>query len=186
MPVLHSAVIRVASLEVLCEHTAPNAAANYSDLTLKVLKRVPSESNGGGDLDGKKKTFIVQGVTYNFTGLRDLVFVCVADEASGRILPFSFLNEVLDSHQKQFRGTLFRSFVEVPSHNSLCLPCCQLQAMILAALRCVTIRVSACCSARKWANTRQSARSTTLALRAPRATDAVRPRRLLLQTPRLD
>lgn len=42
--------------------------------------------------------------TFNFTGLRELKFLCVADEAAGRILPFSFLNEVIDAFSKMFRG----------------------------------------------------------------------------------
>jgi hypothetical protein len=98
MPVLYTFVSR--GLEVLTDCTLPNHEANFQEISLKILKK----SNAGPmDLDGKKLTYIYEGHTFNFIGVKTLIFLCVADEAAGRILPFNFLNEISESFGKNYK-----------------------------------------------------------------------------------
>jgi len=98
MPVLYSYVAR--GQDVLVDCTLPNHEANFLEISLKILKK----SNAGpADLDQKKLTYIYEGHTFNYIGVGRFIFLCVADEAAGRILPFSFLNEVSEAFVKAFR-----------------------------------------------------------------------------------
>jgi hypothetical protein len=99
MPVLYTFVSRGLDTP-LADCTLPNHEANFQEIALKILKK----SNAGpSDLDGKKLTYIYEGHTFNFIGVKNLIFLCVADEAAGRILPFSFLTEISEAFAKSFK-----------------------------------------------------------------------------------
>ncbi|KAL8166722.1 hypothetical protein V2J09_008221 [Rumex salicifolius] len=81
---------------VLAEHTS--YSGNFSTIAVQCLQKLPRSSN--------KYTYSCDGHTFNFLLDSGFVFLVVADEASGRSLPFVFLERVKDDFKQQYGASI--------------------------------------------------------------------------------
>ncbi|KAL9267523.1 Vesicle-associated membrane protein 727-like protein [Drosera capensis] len=81
---------------VLAEHTS--YSGNFSTIAVQCLQRLPSNST--------KYTYSCDGHTFNFLVDSGFVFLAVADEASGRSLPFVFLERVKDDFKQRYAASI--------------------------------------------------------------------------------
>lgn len=77
---------------VLAEHTS--FSGNFSTIAVQCLQRLPPNSN--------KFTYSCDGYTLNFLADRGFVFLVVANEATGRSVPFVFLERIRDDFMKRY------------------------------------------------------------------------------------
>ncbi|KAG9459011.1 hypothetical protein H6P81_003519 [Aristolochia fimbriata] len=77
---------------VLAEHTS--FAGNFSTIAVQCLQKLPSDSN--------KFTYSCDGHTFNFLVENGFVFLVVADEATGRSVPFVFLERIKEDFMKRY------------------------------------------------------------------------------------
>ncbi|XP_068662067.1 vesicle-associated membrane protein 727-like [Aristolochia californica] len=77
---------------VLAEHTS--FSGNFSTIAVQCLQKLPSDSN--------KFTYSCDGHTFNFLVDNGFVFLVVADEATGRSVPFVFLERVKEDFMKSY------------------------------------------------------------------------------------
>ncbi|CAA7404409.1 unnamed protein product [Spirodela intermedia] len=81
---------------VLAEHTS--FSGNFSTLAVQCLQRLPSNSN--------KFTYSCDGHTFNFLVDSGFVFLVVADESTGRSVPFVFLERVKDDFMQCYGASI--------------------------------------------------------------------------------
>ncbi|KAH7536926.1 hypothetical protein FEM48_Zijuj03G0038100 [Ziziphus jujuba var. spinosa] len=77
---------------VLAEHTS--FSGNFSTIAVQCLQKLPSNSN--------KYTYSCDGYTFNFLIDNGFVFLVVADESTGRSVPFVFLERVKDDFKQRY------------------------------------------------------------------------------------
>ncbi|KAI3864984.1 hypothetical protein MKW92_008025 [Papaver armeniacum] len=81
---------------VLAEHTS--FSGNFSTIAVQCLQKLPTNSN--------KHTYSCDGHTFNFLNDNGLVFLVVADEATGRSIPFVFLERVKDDFKQRYAAII--------------------------------------------------------------------------------
>ncbi|KAI9157752.1 hypothetical protein LWI28_027379 [Acer negundo] len=81
---------------VLAEHTS--YSGNFSTIAVQCLQRLPSNSS--------KYTFSCDGHTFNFLLDSGFVFLVVADESTGRSVPFVFLERVKDDFKQRYGASI--------------------------------------------------------------------------------
>ncbi|WCJ19103.1 vesicle-associated membrane protein 727 [Euphorbia peplus] len=81
---------------VLAEHTP--YSGNFSTVAVQCLQKLPSNSS--------KYTYSCDGHTFNFLIDSGFVFLAVADESSGRSLPFVFLDRVKDDFKQRYGSSI--------------------------------------------------------------------------------
>lgn len=81
---------------VLAEHTS--YSGNFSTIAVQCLQKLPSNSN--------KFTYSCDGHTFNFLVDNGFVFLIVANEASGRSIPFVFLERVKDDFMQRYGASI--------------------------------------------------------------------------------
>lgn len=81
---------------VLAEHTP--YSGNFSTIAVQCLQKLPSGSS--------KYTYSCDGHTFNFLIDTGFVFLVVADESTGRSVPFVFLERVKDDFKKQYGASI--------------------------------------------------------------------------------
>uniref|UniRef100_A0A1D1ZKI5 Vesicle-associated membrane protein 727 n=1 Tax=Anthurium amnicola TaxID=1678845 RepID=A0A1D1ZKI5_9ARAE len=81
---------------VLAEHTS--FSGNFSTIAVQCLQKLPSNSN--------KFTYSCDGHTFNFLVDGGFVFLVVADEATGRSVPFVFLERVKDDFMQRYGASI--------------------------------------------------------------------------------
>jgi vesicle-associated membrane protein 72 len=81
---------------VLAEHTS--YTGNFSTIAVQCLQKLPSNST--------KYTYSCDGHTFNFLLDSGFVFLVVADESSGRTLPFVFLERVKDDFKQRYGASI--------------------------------------------------------------------------------
>lgn len=81
---------------VLAEHTP--YSGNFSTIAVQCLQKLPSNSN--------KYTYSCDGYTFNFLIDSGFVFLVVADELTGRAVPFVFLERVKDEFRKRYGASI--------------------------------------------------------------------------------
>uniref|UniRef100_A0A0C9RNS7 TSA: Wollemia nobilis Ref_Wollemi_Transcript_7705_1165 transcribed RNA sequence n=1 Tax=Wollemia nobilis TaxID=56998 RepID=A0A0C9RNS7_9CONI len=79
---------------VLAEHTS--FSGNFSTIAIQCLQKLPSNSN--------KFTYTCDGHTFNYLVEEGFVFLVVADEATGRQMPFLFLERVKEDFKRRYGG----------------------------------------------------------------------------------
>uniref|UniRef100_A0A0D6R2N3 V-SNARE coiled-coil homology domain-containing protein n=1 Tax=Araucaria cunninghamii TaxID=56994 RepID=A0A0D6R2N3_ARACU len=79
---------------VLAEHTS--FSGNFSTIAIQCLQKLPSNSN--------KFTYTCDGHTFNYLVEDGFVFLVVADEATGRQMPFLFLERVKEDFKRRYGG----------------------------------------------------------------------------------
>eukprot|EP00262_Sarcandra_glabra_P018372 TRINITY_DN655_c0_g2_i1.p1 TRINITY_DN655_c0_g2~~TRINITY_DN655_c0_g2_i1.p1 ORF type:complete len:238 (-),score=49.81 TRINITY_DN655_c0_g2_i1:283-996(-) len=77
---------------VLAEHTP--FSGNFSTIAVQCLQKLPSNSS--------KFTYSCDGHTFNYLVDSGFVFLVVADEATGRSVPFVFLERVKDDFKQRY------------------------------------------------------------------------------------
>ncbi|XP_039117193.1 vesicle-associated membrane protein 727 [Dioscorea cayenensis subsp. rotundata] len=81
---------------VLAEHTP--YSGNFSTIAIQTLQKLPANS--------KKFTFSCDGHTFNYLVDKGFVFLVVADEVSGRSVPFVFLERVRDDFMQRYGASI--------------------------------------------------------------------------------
>lgn len=81
---------------VLAEHTP--YSGNFSTIAVQCLQKLPSNSS--------KYTYSCDGHTFNFLLDSGFVFLVVADEPTGRSVPFVFLERVKDDFKKRYSSSI--------------------------------------------------------------------------------
>ncbi|KAJ4836859.1 hypothetical protein Tsubulata_030739 [Turnera subulata] len=81
---------------VLAEYTP--YTGNFSTIAVQCLQKLPSNSS--------KYTYSGDGHTFNFLIDSGFVFLVVADESSGRGLPFVFLERVKDDFKQRYAASI--------------------------------------------------------------------------------
>ncbi|GAB2276896.1 hypothetical protein Dimus_011607 [Dionaea muscipula] len=81
---------------VLAEHTS--YSGNFSTIAVQCLQKLPANSS--------KYTYSCDGHTFNFLVDNGFVFLVVADEASGRSLPFVFLERVKEDFKQRYAASI--------------------------------------------------------------------------------
>ncbi|XP_016457065.2 vesicle-associated membrane protein 727 [Nicotiana tabacum] len=81
---------------VLAEHTP--YSGNFSTIAVQCLQKLPSNSS--------KYTYSCDGHTFNFLIDSGFVFLVVADESTGRSVPFVFLERVKDDFKKRYGSSI--------------------------------------------------------------------------------
>ncbi|KAK2634273.1 hypothetical protein Ddye_029065 [Dipteronia dyeriana] len=81
---------------VLAEHTS--YSGNFSTIAVQCLQRLPSNSS--------KYTYSCDGHTFNFLLDSGFVFLVVADESTGRSVPFVFLERVKDDFKQRYGASI--------------------------------------------------------------------------------
>ncbi|XP_060184727.1 vesicle-associated membrane protein 727 [Lycium barbarum] len=81
---------------VLAEHTP--YSGNFSTIAVQCLQKLPSNSS--------KYTYSCDGHTFNFLIDSGFVFLVVADEPTGRSVPFVFLERVKDDFKKRYSSSI--------------------------------------------------------------------------------
>ncbi|KDP43378.1 hypothetical protein JCGZ_26478 [Jatropha curcas] len=81
---------------VLAEHTP--YSGNFSTIAVQCLQKLPSNSS--------KYTYSCDGYTFNFLIDGGFVFLVVADEATGRSVPFVFLERVKDDFKQRYGASI--------------------------------------------------------------------------------
>ncbi|CAN4126404.1 unnamed protein product [Withania somnifera] len=81
---------------VLAEHTP--YSGNFSTIAVQCLQKLPSNSS--------KYTYSCDGHTFNFLLESGFVFLVVADEPTGRSVPFVFLERVRDDFKKRYGSSI--------------------------------------------------------------------------------
>lgn len=89
MPLIYSFVAR--GTAVLAEAIQPNYEGNFHSVAIQLLERCPTDTN--------QFVYPVQGHTFNFIVEDGFTFLVVADQASGRELPYGYL----DTLKEEFR-----------------------------------------------------------------------------------
>lgn len=84
---------------VLAEHTS--YSGNFSTIAVQCLQKLPSNSS--------KYTYSFDGHTFNYLLDNGFVFLVVADESSGRGLPFVFLERVKDDFKQHYGESINNS-----------------------------------------------------------------------------
>lgn len=79
---------------VLAEHTS--FSGNFSTIAVQCLQKLQSNSS--------KYTYSCDGYTFNFLIDNAFVFLVVADESTGRSVPFVFLERVKDDFRQRYGG----------------------------------------------------------------------------------
>mmetsp|Transcript_29883 Transcript_29883/g.57412 ORF Transcript_29883/g.57412 Transcript_29883/m.57412 type:complete len:222 (-) Transcript_29883:364-1029(-) len=86
---------------ILVEYTA--FSGNFATLAIQCLQKCPQANNS-------KFTYTCDRHTFNFLVADGFTFLCVAEEAAGRQLPFAFLNRIRDDfvakHAPEAAGAL--------------------------------------------------------------------------------
>lgn len=81
---------------VLAEHTP--YSGNFSTIAVQCLQKLPSGSS--------KYTYSCDGHTFNFLIDTGFVFLVVADESTGRSVPFVFLERVKDDFKQRYGASI--------------------------------------------------------------------------------
>ncbi|KAF7811524.1 vesicle-associated membrane protein 727 [Senna tora] len=81
---------------VLAEHTS--YSGNFSTIAVQCLQKLPSNSS--------KYTYSCDGHTFNFLIDNGFVFLVVADESTGRSVPFVFLERVKDDFKQRYGASI--------------------------------------------------------------------------------
>ncbi|KAK4359909.1 hypothetical protein RND71_022138 [Anisodus tanguticus] len=81
---------------VQAEHTP--YSGNFSTIAVQCLQKLPSNSS--------KYTYSCDGHTFNFLIDSGFVFLVVADEPTGRSVPFVFLERVKDDFKKRYGSSI--------------------------------------------------------------------------------
>ncbi|XP_050210862.1 vesicle-associated membrane protein 727 [Mercurialis annua] len=81
---------------VLAEHTS--YSGNFSTIAVQCLQKLPSNSS--------KYTYSCDGHTFNFLIDSGFVFLVVADESTGRSVPFVFLERVKDDFKQRYGSSI--------------------------------------------------------------------------------
>ncbi|XP_015058281.1 vesicle-associated membrane protein 727 [Solanum pennellii] len=81
---------------VLAEHTP--YSGNFSTIAVQCLQKLPSNSS--------KYTYSCDSHTFNFLLDSGFVFLVVADEPTGRSVPFVFLERVKDDFKKRYGSSI--------------------------------------------------------------------------------
>ncbi|KAL8145982.1 vesicle-associated membrane protein 727 [Apium graveolens] len=81
---------------VLAEHTP--YSGNFSTIAVQCLQKLPSGSS--------KYTYSCDGHTFNFLLDTGFVFLVVADESTGRSVPFVFLERVKDDFKQRYGASI--------------------------------------------------------------------------------
>ncbi|CAA2935057.1 vesicle-associated membrane 727 [Olea europaea subsp. europaea] len=81
---------------VLAEHTP--YSGNFSTIAVQCLQKLPSNSS--------KYTYSCDGHTFNFLIDSGFVFLAVADESMGRVIPFVFLERVKDDFKQRYGDSI--------------------------------------------------------------------------------
>ncbi|PON70302.1 Synaptobrevin [Trema orientale] len=81
---------------VLAEHTS--FSGNFSTIAVQCLQKLPSNSS--------KYTYSCDGYTFNFLIEDAFVFLVVADESTGRSVPFVFLERVKDDFRQRYGASI--------------------------------------------------------------------------------
>ncbi|KAJ8526356.1 hypothetical protein K7X08_028833 [Anisodus acutangulus] len=81
---------------VLAEHTP--YSGNFSTIAVQCLQKLPSNSS--------KYTYSCDGHTFNFLIDGGFVFLVVADEPTGRSVPYVFLERVKDDFKKRYGSSI--------------------------------------------------------------------------------
>ncbi|KAM7268689.1 hypothetical protein ACFE04_010855 [Oxalis oulophora] len=85
---------------VLAEHTS--YSGNFSTIAVQCLQKLPSNSSSSSS----KYTYSCDGHTFNYLIDNGFVFLVVADESSGRSLPFVFLERVKDDFKLRYGASI--------------------------------------------------------------------------------
>lgn len=81
---------------VLAEHTS--FSGNFSTIAVQCLQKLQSNSS--------KYTYSCDGYTFNFLIDNAFVFLVVADESTGRSVPFVFLERVKDDFRQRYGASI--------------------------------------------------------------------------------
>ncbi|CAI9774810.1 unnamed protein product [Fraxinus pennsylvanica] len=81
---------------VLADHTS--YSGNFSTIAVQCLQKLPSNSC--------KYTNSCDGHTFNFLFDSGFVFLAVADESMGRVIPFVFLERVKDDFKQRYGDSI--------------------------------------------------------------------------------
>mmetsp|Transcript_109348 Transcript_109348/g.316057 ORF Transcript_109348/g.316057 Transcript_109348/m.316057 type:complete len:228 (-) Transcript_109348:18-701(-) len=80
---------------VLCEYDASTAGDDLTEVSRKVLSKIPRT--------GSIRSYMYGGHTFNYLVEKDLLFLCIAVDSAGRELVFQFLEEFRESFDKHSR-----------------------------------------------------------------------------------
>jgi len=97
MPLIYCLVARGSAIISECAH--PHITGNFVDVCKRVFRKVRSKKHA------KKITYMKEGHTFNFLVRNDTTFMCMCDEAYGRNMPFTFLNDIADQFFKKYASS---------------------------------------------------------------------------------
>lgn len=100
MPIIYTLIARYPGV-VMVENTNPLHTGNFGEIAQKILTNIPQTQWQ----DSKKVTFVFEGHTFNFRSSGGLMFMCMCAEADGRVRPFTFLKDVVDTYFLMFSGS---------------------------------------------------------------------------------
>mmetsp|Transcript_16369 Transcript_16369/g.46806 ORF Transcript_16369/g.46806 Transcript_16369/m.46806 type:complete len:228 (+) Transcript_16369:120-803(+) len=80
---------------VLCEYDASTAGDDLTEVSRKVLSKIPRT--------GSIRSYMYGGHTFNYLVEKDLLFLCIAVDSAGRELVFQFLEEFRSSFDQHSR-----------------------------------------------------------------------------------
>ena len=81
---------------VLAEKLLSNHQGNFAEIARRILPRAMKFANHS------KTTYIAKGFSFNILVRNQLIYLCMANEASGRRMPFLFLDKVVDHFQQRY------------------------------------------------------------------------------------
>eukprot|EP01117_Protostelium_nocturnum_P006487 TRINITY_DN2338_c0_g1_i4.p1 TRINITY_DN2338_c0_g1~~TRINITY_DN2338_c0_g1_i4.p1 ORF type:complete len:222 (-),score=58.71 TRINITY_DN2338_c0_g1_i4:137-802(-) len=90
MPIIYSVVAR--GTVVLSEYSS--AAGNFAQVAKRILEKIPSSPDS-------KMSYVYERHIFHYCVYDQITYLCMADEAFGRRVPFAFLEEV----RKRFKAT---------------------------------------------------------------------------------
>lgn len=87
MPIIYAIVAR--ATVVLAEHAT--LTGNFASVALQILQKIPSQENS-------QLTLVYDRYLFHYICKDGIIFMCMADDAFGRRIPFAFLQDI----QKRF------------------------------------------------------------------------------------
>ncbi|RKP25363.1 synaptobrevin, partial [Syncephalis pseudoplumigaleata] len=82
MSIIYALVARSAT--ILAEHTSSNG--NFPTVTQHILEKIPEEDS--------KLTYVYDRYLFHYISQNGIVYMCMADDAFGRRIPFAFLEDI--------------------------------------------------------------------------------------------
>ncbi|KAI8053730.1 synaptobrevin domain-containing protein [Syncephalis plumigaleata] len=99
MSIIYALVARSAT--ILAEHTSSNG--NFTTVTQHILEKIPEEDS--------KLTYVYDRYLFHYISQNGLVYMCMADDAFGRRIPFAFLEDIKTRFTSLYSNDLINSAI---------------------------------------------------------------------------